>query len=190
MSCRFRAHSLRFEDPLFEALIAALARRSSTLADLAGEPSLAAFGADRVRQAVLQLAMGKDVLPMARSSKGIGEVGYRCRVPSPFNRVILTQALSRKSALTLASPVAGTGVTISMLDAIALQAVTEPLPEERAAWIRGLVDSNPLRLVDHGRPIEDKEDLAQRLASHISEFCVARLPKLIDLGIAETTRRT
>jgi Predicted methyltransferase regulatory domain/Methyltransferase domain len=178
--------SLRFTGPLFEALIPALARRSSTLADLAGEPSLAAFGADRVRQAVLQLAMGKHVIPMALSSEGVGVVASRYRVPSPFNRVVLTQALSRKSAVTLASPVAGTGVAISMLDAIALQGVTEPPPGERAAWIRALVDSNPLRLVDHGRPIDDKEDLAQRLASQVDEFCATRLPKLMDLGIVET----
>jgi hypothetical protein len=178
-------HSLRFSGPLFEALIAALARRSSTLADLAGERSLAAFGADGIRQAVLQLAMGKDVLPMALSSEGIGEVGPRCCVPSQFNRAVLGQALSRKSAVTLASPVAGTGVALSMLDAIALQAVTEPRPEERAAWIRARVDGSPLRLVDHGRSIEDKDDLTQRLACHVDVFCASRLPKLIDLGIVE-----
>jgi hypothetical protein len=180
--------SLRFTGPLFEALIAALARRSSTPADLAGEPSLVPFGADRVRQAVLQLAMGKDVLPMALSSEGIGALGPRCRVPSAFNRAVLAQALSRKSAVTLASPVAGTGVALSMLNAIALQAVTEARPEDRAAWIRALVDGSPLRLVDHGRPVEDKEDLAQRLASHVDEFSATRLPKLVDLGVVETSR--
>ncbi len=177
---------LRFEGPLFDAVIAALARRSSTLADLAGEPSVAPFGADPVRQAVLQLAMGKDVIPMALASKGIGAVGSRYRVPSAFNRMVLAQALSRKSAVTLASPVAGTGVSVSMLHAIALEAVTEPRPEERAAWIRALVNANPLRLVDHGRAIEDKEDLAEILGRHVEEFCATRLPKLVDLGIVET----
>ena len=179
---------LRFTGPLFEALIAALARRSSTLTDLAAESSLAAFGADRIRQAVLQLVMGKDVIPMALSSEGIGAVGSHHRVPSPFNRAVLAQALSRNAAVTLASPVAGTGVALSMLDAMALQAATAPRPEERAAWIRALVDDNPLRLVDHGRRIEGKEDLAQALTSHVDAFCRARLPKLIDLGIAEAAQ--
>jgi hypothetical protein len=177
--------SLRFEGPLFDAVIAALARRSSTLADLAGEPPLAPFGADPVRQAVLQLAMGKDVLPMALASKGVGGHGSRYRVASAFNRAVLAQALSRKSPVALASPVAGTGVSVSMLHAIALQAVTEPPTEERAAWIHALVNANPLRLVDHGRAIEDKADLAELLGRHVEEFCATRLPKLVDLGIVE-----
>ena len=140
--------SLHFTGPLFEALIAALARRSSTLSDLAAESSLAAFGADRIRQALLQVVMGKDVIPMALSSEGIGGVGSRHRVPSPFNRAVLTQALSRRSAVTLASPVAGTGIALSMLDAIALQATTLPRPEERAAWdprARGRQSATPRR---------------------------------------------
>ncbi len=70
---------------------------------------------------------------------------------------------------------------------VALQALTEPQPEERAAWIRSMVDANPLRLVNHGRVINDKEDLARFLGSHLDDFRATRLPKLIELGIVEAT---
>lgn len=177
--------SLRFTGPLFDALVTALARRTSTVAELAREPSLAAFGVETVRQAVLQLAMGKDVLPMARPSAGGGARGARYRLPSPFNRAVLKRALEPRYTVVLASPVAGTGVGLSILQAAALLALTEAGPGERPAWIRTFVGASPLRLVDHGRAVHDKEELARILAAHVDQFCATRLAKLIELGVVE-----
>ncbi len=142
--------SLRFVGAPFDAIVAALAQRSATVSDLGRAPSLAPFGANAIRDAVLQLAMGRSVLPMALSSKGSRVPSSRYRIPSAFNRAILTQALSRNYATVLASPVAGTGVPLSTLHAVLLRALTEARPDERTAWIRDFVDANPLRLLDHG----------------------------------------
>ncbi|HEX4446795.1 MAG TPA: class I SAM-dependent methyltransferase, partial [Polyangiaceae bacterium] len=177
--------TLHFTGPLFDALIAALARRASTVVELAAEPSLAPYGAEAIRQAVVQLAMGNDVIPMNHTGAAPGSGGARYRIPSAFNRAILAQPPARNQALTLASPVAGTGVRISLLHAVALRALTEVRPDERAAWIRGFVDANPLRLWDHGRALDDKEDLALHLGVQIEHFCATRLAKLIELGIVE-----
>ncbi len=177
--------SLLFTGPLFDAVIATLALRSSTVGELAITPSLALFGVDAIRQAVLRLLMGKDIIPVRSSSETPDVTGSRYRIPSAFNRAILTQALSRNHAIVLASPVAGTGVGISMLHAVSLRLLTEACPDDRAAWIRAFVDANPLRVWEHGRPVDAKADLARVVGVQFEQFCATRLSKLIELGIVE-----
>ena len=177
--------TLRFSGPLFETILAVLGERASTVGELAAVPSLASTGVHAVRQAVLTLIMGPDVIPMARPSLPSGTTASRYRVPSAFNRTILKEALSRTVATVLASPVAGTGVGVSLLDAVALRAVSEADADARASWVAAFVESTPLRLFDHGHRIEDKNDLARALGAQVEEFCEKRLPKLVELGIAE-----
>jgi hypothetical protein len=179
-------HALRFSGPLFDTVIDRLAEGSSTVSKLAGDPSLASFAEEAIRQAVLLLAMGGDVMPMARLAKRPGVTASRYRLPSSFNRAILAQPLSRTVAIVLASPVAGTGVRVSALHAVALRALTEARAEGRPAWIRGFVEATPLRLFDHGRELDGKSDLARALGVQIDEFRATRLPKFIELGIVET----
>jgi SAM-dependent methyltransferase len=179
------ARVLRFAGAPFDAVIEVLAGRTSTVAELAAVPSLAPLGVDVVRQAVLLLAMGSDVVPMVGASRPAGANASRYRVPSAFNRVVLDQALSRTVPTVLASPVAGTGVSVSMLHAVALRALTEADVNSRAAWIHAFVEATPLRLYDHGRELDDKDDLARALGLQIQMFCATRLPKLIELGILE-----
>jgi SAM-dependent methyltransferase len=182
--------SLHFNDPLFDALIATLASRSSTVGELAMTPALAPFGVEAIRQAVLQLLMGNDVIPMhvipMHSAPATPQsTGSRHHIPSAFNRAILTQPLSRRHPIVLASPVAGTGVSTAMLDAVLLRALTEARPDERAAWIRAFVDANPLRVWDHGQTLDAKDDLARVVEVQFEQFCATRLPKLLELGIVE-----
>jgi predicted O-methyltransferase YrrM len=182
----FPNHSLPFTGPLFEAVIAQLALRASTLRELAMTPALAPFGLDAIRHAVLQLLMGNDVIPVSSSPQIPGVTASRYRIPSPFNRAILAQPLSSSHPIVLASPVAGTGVSVSMLDAVLLRALTEARPDDRAVWIRAFVDANPLRVQDHGRTLNAKDELARVVEVQFEEFCARRLPKLIELGIVES----
>lgn len=176
---------LHFKGPLFDAVIATLASRSSTVGELATTPALAPFGVDAIRQAVLQLLMGNNVIPMHSTPAAPQSTGCRHHIPSAFNRAILTQPLSRRHPIVLASPVAGTGVSMAMLDAVLLRALTEPRPDDRAAWIRAFVDANPLRVWDHGRTLDAKDDLARVVEVQFEQFCATRLPKLLELGIVE-----
>jgi SAM-dependent methyltransferase len=178
--------SLQFKGPLFDALITTLASRSSTVQELALTPPLATFGVDAIRQAVLELLMGSDVIPVSRSAKTLSVTGLSYHIPSAFNRAILTQALAPNHAIVLASPMAGTGVRISMLHAVLLRALTEAGPADRAAWIRAFVDANPLRIWDHGRTLNAKADLAPVIELQFEQFCATHLPKLIELGIVES----
>jgi SAM-dependent methyltransferase len=177
--------TLSFSGPPFDSLLAVLGERSSTVGELAAVPSLATLGVDTIRQAVLLLAMGPDVVPMARASRPSGATAARYHVPSAFNRAILTQAPSRTVTTVLASAVAGTGVPVSTLDAVALRALSEADSGSRATWIRAFVEATPLRLFDHGREFDDKDGLARALGVQVEQFCATRLPKLIELGIAD-----
>ncbi|HTQ02529.1 MAG TPA: class I SAM-dependent methyltransferase [Polyangiaceae bacterium] len=177
--------TLAFTGPLFDGVVEALASRSSTVLALAMTPSLAAFGLDAIRQAVLALLMGTDVIPVRSSPAAPDATGSHYHVPSPFNRAILAQPLSPQHPLVLASPVAGTGVGISMLHAVLLRALTEAAPDDRAAWIRAVVDANPLRIWDHGRTLTAKEDLARVVGDQFEQFCALHLPKLVELGVVE-----
>jgi hypothetical protein len=182
--------SLHFNGPLFDAVITTLASRSSTVGELAMTPALAPLGVDAIRQAVLQLLMGNDIIPMhvspVHSAPATPEsTGSRYHIPSAFNRAILTQPLSRSHPIVLASPVAGTGVSMAMLDAVLLRVLTEARPDDRAGWIRAFVDANPLRVWDHGQTLNAKDDLARVVEVQFEQFCATRLPKLLELGIVE-----
>jgi SAM-dependent methyltransferase len=182
--------SLDFTGALFDAVITALASRSSSVRELAMAPSLAPFGVDAIRQAVLQLLMGNDVIPVRSSAPPPRATGSRYHIPSAFNRAILRQPLSRSHPIVLASSVAGTGVSLSMLDAVLLRALTEARPAEHAAWIRAFVAANSLRVWDHGRTLDAKDDLARVVELQFEQFCAARLPKLVELGIVEHDAET
>jgi len=177
--------ALHFTGPLFDAVIETLAARSSTVQELATTPPLAPFGIDAIRQAVLQLLMGPDVIPVSSSSETPDVAGSLFQIPSAFNRAILAQPLSPNHPIVLASPVAGTGLSISMLHAVLLRAVTEARPEHRAAWLRTFVVANPLRVWEHGQALNAKDDLARVLEVELEHFCATHLPKLIELGIVE-----
>jgi len=177
--------ALPLTGPLFEGVIATLASRSATVQELAAMPSLAPFGPDAIRKAVLQLLMGKDVMPMSSCSRPPAVTGERHRIPSAFNRAVLTEPLSKERPIVLASPVAGTGVGISMLEGVLLRALTEASPDDRAAWIRAFVAANPLRAWDHGQTLHEKAELARVVEEQLERFCATRLVKLIELGIVE-----
>jgi SAM-dependent methyltransferase len=177
--------SVQFNGPLFDALIATLASHSSTVGELAMTPALAPFGVDAIRQALLQLLMGNDLIPMCPSPATPQSTGSLYHIPSAFNRAILTQPLSRNHPIVLASPVAGTGVSMAMLDAVLLRALTEARSDDRPAWIRAFVDANPLRVSDHGQTLNAKDDLARVVEVQFEQFCATRLPKLLGLGIVE-----
>lgn len=177
--------SLQFTGPLFDAVIGRLASRASSVGELARSPSLAQFGIDALRQAVLQLLLGNDVIPVNASSETPNLTGATYHIPSAFNRAILKQRLSHNQPLVLASSLAGAGVSISMLHAVLLRALTEARPGERAEWIRAFVEATPLSIWDHGRTLDAKADLARVVNVQLEQFCVTHLPKLTELGIVQ-----
>jgi SAM-dependent methyltransferase len=171
---RLRHHVLAFEGRLHDALVERLAAAPRTVPELARDPELAAYGADAIREAVRRLLLGEQVTPM------------RADPPPPaaaYNRAILEQRLSAKTPVVLASPVAGTGIVVSTLHAVALRLLTGVAPGDRDAWIRAFVARQPLSLQVAGRPVASADEQAAVLAQEVDRFARQRLPRLVALGV-------
>ncbi len=182
--------TLRFAGPIFDALIPALSASSATLAELHGEPALAPFGAPEIRDALMRLALGDQVSPMAARTRpapdpAAGSEARRYRVPSPYNRMVMEQRLANNSPFVLASPIAGTGIVAPMLQGVAIRLLTEVEPGARQAWLSAFVDRTPLRLFDGDRAITDKGEQRRLISQEVDRFCRERLPELIRLGVLE-----
>jgi SAM-dependent methyltransferase len=173
---RLRHHVLRYDGALFDALVARLDAAPCTVAELARDGSLAPHGVEAIRDAVLRLLLGEQVMPM-RSAPA--------PVPADYNRAILEQRLSTKSPVVLASPVAGTGIVVATLHAVALRLLGGIPPADHDAWIRAFVARQPVSLQASGRAVEDPAQQARVIAQEVERFRVRRLPKLVALGVAE-----
>jgi SAM-dependent methyltransferase len=171
-----RHHVLRYDGDLFDALFARLAERRCTVTELGSDRGLAPWGADAIRDAVLRLLLGEQVMPMRTADDP---------VPTLYNRAILEQRLSTGSPVVLASPRAGTGIVVSTLHAVALRLLTSVDPAGWDAWIRAFVDRQPLRLHAGDRAVTDRSEQARILAGEVDKFRVARLPKLVALGAVD-----
>jgi len=171
-----RHHVLRFEGPLFDALIERLAATPSSLADLLNDPALSGYREEALRPAILRLLLGEQVAPM--------QAGLH-PVPWEYNRRILEQRLSTRDPVVLASPVAGTGVVVPTLQAVALRLLTGVEPAERPAWIRSFVARQPVRLEVSGRTVNTADEQARVLTEEVEKFRNGRLPKLVALGVVE-----
>jgi SAM-dependent methyltransferase len=171
-----RHHVLHFDGPLFDAIIERLADRAWTLPELASDPALAEHGPEAVRQAVLRLLLGEQVAPMHSAPRA---------VPWEYNRRILEQRLSTKDPVVLASPVAGTGIVVPTLQAVALRLVTGVEPADWPAWIRAFAARQPLKLKVRDREVETVDEQVRVLTEEVEKFRAARLPKLVGLGVVE-----
>jgi SAM-dependent methyltransferase len=186
---RLPHYTLQLTGPLFDALLPALAGEAWTVPALAALPGLTELGIHRIRDAVMRLALGELVAPMLEETPAALPVPEDrealFRVPSAYNRMMLTERLATESPLALASPVAGTGLTISMVQAVAILLLTEVPLAGRPAWIRALLAQRPLRLKVGDRPIVEAAELEQVLLREVDQFRAGRLSKFLALGILE-----
>jgi SAM-dependent methyltransferase len=175
---RLRHHTLRYEGALFDALLDRLTERASTVAELAADPSLTAFGTAPIQDAVLRLLLGEQAAPMRANAPA---------VPRAYNTAILEQPLSPTHPAVLSSPVAGTGVALSQLEAVSLRVLTQVLPADRDRWLLALVAAQPLRLLQGERLVEDPRQKVRILATEVDRFRRERLAKAVELGLVDRT---
>jgi trans-aconitate methyltransferase len=173
---RLRHHTLAFDGPLFDRVLERVSTGPRTVGELARDPALAAHGADAVRDAVLRLLLGEQVAPMRAAG-----------LPSAaaYNRAVLERRLSANSPIVLASPVAGTGIVVPTLHAVALRLLTGVEPSERDAWIRAFVARQPLSLHVAGRAVVAADEQVALLAQEVERFRRQRLPTLAALGVID-----
>ncbi|MFO0759619.1 MAG: class I SAM-dependent methyltransferase [Byssovorax sp.] len=182
----FRHRSIAYDGPVFDALIDALSAGAATAAELAELRALENVGAATIRQKLLELLLGEQIVPMRRTGEALPFPGQGpFSVPIDHNRVILKQPLAEGTPTVLASDVAGTGLVVSMLEALCLRIVTEVEPADRPAWIRAFIARRPLRLHAGGRAIEQPEEQAALIEKELADVLQRRVPKLIELGVLE-----
>ncbi len=182
---RLPHHTLHFVGAIFDALFPALGVGATTVAELAKMPALAPFGATRIRDAVIRLALAGQVSPTIGTTHAGPAPSGRYRVTSAYNRMLLRERLSSDHPIVLASPVAGTGILIPMLEGVILRLLTEIPPPEWRAWVTAFAQRQPFRMRVADRAVEDDEERVTVLLEQVEPFRAKRLPRLIELGIVE-----
>jgi hypothetical protein len=185
---RLPHHTLHYAGAIFDALLPVLEEGATRVATLASRPELLGFGIQRIRDAILRLALGGQVSPMegqtraARSSFD-GVLG----VPSAYNRWVLEQ-VSGEGPVVLASTAAGLGIEIPTTEAVAILLLTEVPPARQLEWVRALCAKETFRLTVRDRPVASREEQERILLAEVDQFRDKRLLKMLELGIVEEVR--
>jgi hypothetical protein len=177
-------HTLQYAGAIFDALLPALEDGAKTAATLTARPELTGFGLTRVRDAVMRLALGEAIIPMlgpTRAATAPCDAQYE--LSGTYNRAALRAGLENDTPVALAATAAGTGIELSSIEAAALFLFTEIPPEKRTEWVRARCGRESFRLTVHGKAIHGKDEQVRVLEGEIDAFSVARLAKLVELGV-------
>jgi SAM-dependent methyltransferase len=182
---RLPHHTLHFVGEIFDALLPALAAGATTVADLARRPALAPFGQVGLRDAIVRLLLGGQVSPTMNATRAATAPAGELRIASAYNRMMLRERFTTDDPIVLASPVAGTGIPLPVLEALTLRLVTEIPEPEWPEWVGAFVRREPFRLKVGERAVQDDEARIRVLLAQVAPFRAKRLPRLIELGIVE-----
>lgn len=187
--------TLPYSDAVFDALIPLLAASPKTGAELAAHPALSVFASDLVRESLHDLLLGGQILPMRLPAASAAAPGppaatdRRFQLSLEYNRMILGQPLTSRHPIVLAVPAAGTGLVLSVVEAVCLRAVTEAPASARPAWLRDLASRRPLDLRVSGARVGDPAEQTAILTRELAHFCEEKLPKLLSLGLLAEARQ-
>lgn len=160
-----------------------LSERAATIDDLVRRPELAGASADELRAAIRQLVVVQYVIPMktAPPRAVTSSASRRYAVGSSYNQMMLRRASTERPTV-LTSSAAGTGFSISALDALALRILTEVAEPDRAPWIADFVARSVLRLRVGEQVIEDDAEQVKAINEAV-DVAQRRLGKLTELGL-------
>ena len=182
---RLPFYTLAFTGTVYDPLIPAIASSAATAGELAGRPELASFGARRIGDCLQNLALGGQVVPMRRWPRGSSD-GPRFRLTLAYNAGALVDAVDGVGPLVLASPVTGSGLMVSLVEAICLRLLTLVEPSGHADWIRAFAAARPTPLVVGDKPIKEPEKLVRAITRELESLRQSFVPRLVDLGILES----
>jgi SAM-dependent methyltransferase len=123
--------AVAFQDSLFKPLTELLTHGPRPVAEFAAHPSLAGFSNQEISTALLCLLASDQAMPFSRHAAP-AEDGL-----SPLNLHLLSRDLPALETLSLASPAAGTAITLSREDALLVWGLNEAGPDGAAAWVEG-----------------------------------------------------
>ncbi len=160
-----------------------LAFRAMTVAEILDNPDLAAGGSAGLLDMAKLMTAGRRLLPFAR--RGVDAPATPdgpIRACPPLNRKLLDAVDQPGAAVVLASPAAGTGISIAPLEACLVLALESDDPVAAAAE---QLARRGLQLNEGGRVITDPEATRAAIAEILPSFVAGKLPKLISLGVIE-----
>lgn len=172
------AGRIPFPPDLYGPLAEALAGGVPSLEELLAVPALARHGEAAVLRALMMLtslALASPVLPESGLAERRAQAGR-------FNAVVLERNRTDDSLGTLASPVVGSGVAVSRIEALFLLAQRRGLDPAGFAWER--LSADGLALSRDGRRLATAAENLAELRSRLDSFTRRRVPVLRRLGIA------
>jgi hypothetical protein len=175
-------YTLDYKGPVYDAIIAAIADAPATAMELGQRKELAHLGQMRIGDCLRNLVLGGQVVTMRAGPSG--KVAESYRIALPFNEVALNEALAGEGPLVLGSPVTGTGVHVSLLEAIGLRLLTAVPSAGHAQWLRDFASRRGMPLVVGERKIKDADELVKVMPRELERLRAA-LPRLVRLGVLE-----
>ncbi len=184
---RLPHHTLQFTGAIFDVLFPALTEGCCTVSELAQRPELLDVDVSRIRDAVVRLTLAGQLVPMLRGAPvRRSDTRGTLRVASPYNRMVLAQRLSSETPVVLVSEVLGTGISIPLLQVLALRLLTEVDPADWRSWISDLISKQPFRLKEGERTI-DEASVLPTVLNEVERLKSQRLARMLQLGIVEST---
>jgi hypothetical protein len=182
-SVKMAHHTLDFVGEVFDALLPVMEEGAAPVAELAARPELARYGISRVRSAVLKLIVSGQLAPLLRPTRAPPAPEGMCRLPSAYNRTVLQRPLSADAPFALASPVAGTGIVLSLLQVVALRLLTEVEPSDRPGWIHAFATEQPFALRSGNDRTTEGAPTETAVLEEVDRMRREQLGKLVELGV-------
>ncbi len=168
-----------------ERLKELLAIEPAGVADILSHPEVSSGGATDRLNTVKLLTAGRQLIPFARQTVAQeGPLPEKILCRPPLNRMLLEAEGRPGNSVVLASPVAGTGISIAPLEACLLLALETDDPVSAAAE---QLTRRGLQLNEGGRVLTDLQETRAALAQILPAFISGKLPKLISLEIVEAS---
>jgi hypothetical protein len=175
----------RFETRTAKAVAAAFADGAQTLAALAARPEFAAVPEIEIVKAVQTLVAANQIAACATPIGGVAcrAAPTRLTVPSSLNRWIITDYLKAPQRMTLAAPVAGTGITLDPVRMLLLGDLLERKSDGTAERVAAQLRSIKVLLRRGGKSIEGEDATRAELIDRRRAFLDRDVPLLVDLGV-------
>ncbi|MDF2697216.1 MAG: Methyltransferase [Labilithrix sp.] len=181
--------TLTFDGAMFDAIFAALAEGTTTLAALASRRELAAVSREELRAALRRLILAEHAVPMCREARVVpASAEQRFTLPSVYNQMMLRR-LSSEMPILMVSNIAGSAFAVSALEGLVIRMLTEVAAPERDRWIDELVGRSVLRIRIGDQVLAEPPEQRRAIRETYDRFCAERLAKVVELGILRPNDR-
>lgn len=167
---------------VYAPLLDVLAEGPIAVRQLVADKRLADLGWSRLQEALIILVGSGQAHPCLPAR----DEGKRARSTKAFNRAVVRRARDNADLAFLASPVTGSGITVSRFAQLFLLAAEEghKTPDAWARFAHDILAAQGQRIVKDGAPLQTAEENLGELTEQANAFALGQLPVLRTLLIA------